>query len=133
MPETTVAAIIQKEGEILLEKRANEPFKGFWCLPGGHIEKNETVEEAVKREVKEETGLDSECKFMFYQDEIIPEINWHAVVLVFNCHVTGELKPQKEEVYELRWFDLEEALKMKLAFKHSEVLKKVKAFKRKDI
>ena len=47
-----------KDGKILLLKRNVEPFKGYWHLVGGHVEANESLIEAVKREFKEETGLD---------------------------------------------------------------------------
>ncbi|TAL47058.1 NUDIX hydrolase, partial [archaeon] len=57
MPIATVGAIIEKDGKILFTKRNHEPFKGKWALPGGHVEQNETVEDAVVREIKEETNL----------------------------------------------------------------------------
>ena len=47
-----------KDGKILLLKRNVEPFKGYWHLVGGHVEANESLIKAVKREFKEETGLD---------------------------------------------------------------------------
>jgi ADP-ribose pyrophosphatase YjhB (NUDIX family) len=49
-----------KDGKILLLKRNIEPFKGFWHLIGGHVEENESLKEALKREFKEETNLDVE-------------------------------------------------------------------------
>ncbi len=54
-----VAAVIlpNKERETLLVKRANEPFKGMWCLPVGFAETGESIEEAALRELKEETGI----------------------------------------------------------------------------
>lgn len=56
-PKITVDGIIIKDDEILLIKRKNEPFKDKWALPGGFVEYNETVEDAVIREIFEETGL----------------------------------------------------------------------------
>ncbi len=53
-----VDGVYVKDGKILLLKRAVEPFKGFWHVVGGHVDENESFEEAVKREFKEETGLD---------------------------------------------------------------------------
>jgi 8-oxo-dGTP diphosphatase len=56
----TVAAIIElSPNKILLVKRDTVPFRGYWALPGGRVEPGETVEKAVEREVKEETGLDA--------------------------------------------------------------------------
>ena len=54
----TAAAIIEfPDNKILLVKRGIPVFRGYWALPGGKVEPEETVEEAVIREVKEETGL----------------------------------------------------------------------------
>ena len=123
MPIATVAAIVENDrGEILLTRRNVEPFKGQWCLPGGHIDANETVETAVIREVGEETGLDFTAKFITYLDEIAPKHNWHAVVMVFAGKGTGEISKQASEVTDIRWFSLEEARSLPLAFVHNQIL-----------
>lgn len=57
-PASTVDLIVRKQEKILLIKRGEEPFKGMWALPGGHIEYGlETLEEAGVRELLEETNL----------------------------------------------------------------------------
>jgi 8-oxo-dGTP diphosphatase len=56
----TVDGIVLLDEKIVFIRRKNEPFKGWLALPGGFVEKDETVEQAVLREVKEETGLDTE-------------------------------------------------------------------------
>lgn len=60
-PKPTATLICIKGDEILLVKRAFDPGKGEWSLPGGFIELGETPEEAAKRELKEETNLDGEA------------------------------------------------------------------------
>ena len=123
MPITTVAAIIKNdEDKILLTRRNVEPFKGQWCLPGGHIDANEKALDAVIREAKEETGLEFEPGFITYFDEIVPERDWHAVVLVFAGKGTGELAAQEREVTEIAWFSLDEARSLPLAFVHNQIL-----------
>jgi ADP-ribose pyrophosphatase YjhB (NUDIX family) len=53
-----VDGVYVKDGKIFLLKRNVEPFKGCWHLPGGHLERNESLEDALIREFKEETNLD---------------------------------------------------------------------------
>lgn len=55
-----VDGVYVKDGKLLLLKRGVEPYKGCWHVIGGHVEEDETLKEAVKREFKEETGLDVE-------------------------------------------------------------------------
>jgi 8-oxo-dGTP diphosphatase len=123
MIKVTVGAIILKDRQVLLTKRNVEPFKNCWCIPGGHIEYGESAKEAVKREVKEETWLDFEPEFFDYFDEFIPEINWHAVVLVFRGKFCGEIKIN-DEVLDYSWFSEEEIKNLKFAFKNKEILEK---------
>ena len=59
-PTPTVDTIIQKDSQILIVKRKNEPFRGYFALPGGFVNDGETVEDACRRETKEETSLDIE-------------------------------------------------------------------------
>jgi 8-oxo-dGTP diphosphatase len=124
--KTTVAAIITRHNgknlQVLLTRRGIPPYKGQWCLPGGHIDRYETARDAIIREVKEEVGLDLTANFYAYFDEIIPEKNIHAVVLVFDGPASGELIAQPEEITELKWLTFPEAGKRKLAFQHNSIL-----------
>jgi 8-oxo-dGTP diphosphatase len=124
-PKATVAGIVtddSRPGEILLMLRNGPPFEGQWCLPGGHIEPYEAAHAAAIREVGEETGLRFDARFLRYFDEIIPERGIHAVVIVFEGCGTGTLVPQEAEVAALRWFSLEEARSLPLAFAHNDIL-----------
>lgn len=60
VPRAVVECIIKSDKGVLLTKRAIEPFKGLWHLPGGTIGINETIEDAVKRVAKEEVNLEVE-------------------------------------------------------------------------
>ena len=125
MVKTTVGGIITKtmngEEYVLLTKRSIKPSKNVWCLPGGHIDVNETAEHTINREIKEETGLVFNGRFFSYFDEIIPNKKIHAVVLVFIGSGTGEIKI-RDEVSDIKWFKLSEALELPLAFQHNKIL-----------
>ncbi len=57
-PVLGIGAVIVKDDHALIVKRANDPYKGQWSIPGGRVELGETLAEAVQREMREETGLD---------------------------------------------------------------------------
>jgi|WetSurMetagenome_2_1015567.scaffolds.fasta_scaffold193620_2 8-oxo-dGTP diphosphatase len=127
MPEATVAAILTsvRDGSphVLLTRRAQGlSFAGYWCLPGGHIERYEKARDAAIREAKEETGLDFDAQFFGCFDEIIPEREIHAVVCVYTGEGQGELVVPPEEVSEIQWFPLQAALTLQLAFDHHAIL-----------
>jgi 8-oxo-dGTP diphosphatase len=127
MAKATVAAIITPNDDnreiILLTKRSVPPFLGQWCLPGGHIDDYETAEEAVVREVHEETGLFfSSPVFLHYFNELFPEHHFHAVALAFYGKGIGSIELMEEEVEEIAWFPLDEALTMPLAFNHLQII-----------
>lgn len=88
-PSAAVACFIRnKAGELLVVRRAKEPAKGTLDLPGGFVDMYESAEEAVRREVKEETGLDMEnCKYLFSIPNIYPYCGFdvHTVDLFFEC------------------------------------------------
>jgi 8-oxo-dGTP diphosphatase len=127
MPKATVAAIITPENGnpdlVLLTKRNVRPFEGYWCLPGGHIDDYETAEDAVVREVMEETGLlFAEPAFLYFFNELFPEYHFHAVALAFFGIGKGSTRLMPDEVEEIAWFPLEEAMTMPLAFNHVKIV-----------
>lgn len=126
MVQATVAAIITKSDgntkSVLLARRNSEPYKGFWSIPGGHIEPYETAENAVIREIKEEIGTDFEPRFFAYFDEIIPEKDIHAVVIVFTGIARGQPNLCAKEIAEIVWLPLSEAQSLPLAFLQNKVL-----------
>ncbi|MCU0645660.1 MAG: NUDIX hydrolase [bacterium] len=127
-PEATVGAIITRQESgteyVLLVLRGTEPYQNYWSLPGGHIDPFEKVEHAVIREVKEEVGLNLEPRFLFYFDEIIPNLDIHAVVHVFDGKATGTIKLMEGEILDSKWIVIEDAMQMALAFFHRDIIEK---------
>ena len=84
LPIVSVEAVIVKNNALLLLKRNNEPAKGEWWFPGGRIKKGESLGEALKREVREETGLEiSEYKLINVYSRVFPER--HDITIVYLC------------------------------------------------
>lgn len=124
MPEATVSAIIMTpdRSKFLITRRKSGLYQGMWCLPGGHIDRDETMREAVIREVKEETGLDFDPQLFFCFDEIIPEHNIHTIAIIFDGTTNGTISTQADEVTEIGWFSLAEIRKMAFAFRHKDIV-----------
>ena len=118
----TAGAIIEKEGKFLLLRRANvRVFNNYWTLPGGKIEGNETAEQAVKREIKEETNLDFEPIFFGKYPENFQEYDWKAEATIFYGNFLGDVKIN-EESSKFGWFSLGEINDMKLAFNCKRII-----------
>ncbi|MDR1742956.1 MAG: NUDIX domain-containing protein [Dysgonamonadaceae bacterium] len=92
-PSAAVVAVIENgKGEILVARRAKDPAQGSFDLPGGFCDMDETAEESVRREVKEETTLDIiELSFLFSIPNIYvySEMEIHTMDLFFRCKVNN--------------------------------------------
>ncbi len=123
--ETAVAAIIVRDGKILLTRRSKLLAEGGkWCLPGGGMKKWEKSIDAVKREVMEEVGLKTlSAKLLFVQEEIVRRLGLHDNVYVFDVKVSGDVKTNWE-VTESGWFSKYEISKMSVAFTHKDIIDK---------
>ena len=121
---TADCVVLNPQGEVLLIRRGNEPFRGCWALPGGFMEMEETIEHCAVRELQEETGLQ------------VPEAELHligifsrpgrdprgrtvtaayCIQLNINCEARGG-----DDAAEARWFPL--TALPPLAFDHDEVI-----------
>lgn len=105
-PEVAVGGIALRGGEILLIRRDQAPSRGCWSVPGGRVEWGETLEEALVREVAEETGLTVQAGALagIVERRYLPD--FHYVILDY--YVTpqsGELRPGGD-VSDARWVPL---------------------------
>lgn len=123
---TVDSIIMTNQGEIILVKRVFDPYKDCWALPGGFVEYGETVEDAVIREAKEETGLDIRIEKLsgVYSDPN-RDPRGHSVSVCFLCKaVGGELKTSVE-TKKVKAFSKKELKTTRLAFDHEEILKAI--------
>lgn len=107
-PLVGVGAILFRRGRILMARRGKAPLKGWWSLPGGAVELGESLEDAVRREVLEETGLEVEPVRLFEVFERImrdadgaPE--YHYVLIDYVCKVTGGTLFPGDDVCAVDW------------------------------
>lgn len=113
LPLVGVGVVIVDSGRILLVKRAHEPGRGLWAVPGGKVSLGETLIEAARREALEETGLDVEIGSVLWVGESITE-HGHIVLIDFRCRALGGELKAGDDADEARWVDLAEAASMPL-------------------
>lgn len=97
-PVPAVGALVFRDGAVLLVKRGAEPNRDRWSLPGGALETGETVEAAVVREIREETGVDVRpLRVLDVRDFIERKdsrVRWHYVLIDVLCeYVRGDPFP----------------------------------------
>ena len=107
-PIVGVGAIIVHEGKILLEKRKSAPGKGKWSVPGGLVELGESIEQAVIREVKEETGLEvEEPRLIDVVDDVSLDekgaVKYHFVIVDYVINVMRGVPKAASDADELKW------------------------------
>ena len=104
--------IINSDGKFLLVKRENEPFKGEYWVPGGRLLKNETLENAVKRKMKQELGIEVKIQKLFgyfedfYENTYNVQSGLHVVSFIFLLN-TDEIENIKldNQSSEWKWFN----------------------------
>jgi 8-oxo-dGTP diphosphatase len=109
--------------EVLLIKRAKEPFKGLWALPGGFVDRDESLEAAAARELKEETGLDGirlEQVGAFGDPGRDPRGHTVSVVFAALLERRAEAKAD-DDAEDARWHSI--ARPPRLAFDHKKILR----------
>lgn len=105
-PAVAACALVERDARVLLVRRAREPEQGKWDIPGGFMNEGELPEDAVRRELDEETGLAIDVGELFgvwtdwYGDA--PDAAY-TVVLVWRATAEGEPEPA-DDVSEARWF-----------------------------
>lgn len=113
MPIPCIDMVIISDKKFLLVKRKNNPAKGKWCIPGGRVFKGETLHQAVRRKVKEETGL-KKFKIVkpltvrdFFSKASAFKTSTHSINSVFLVHaaIDQAIKPD-DQSEDIKWFSL---------------------------
>ena len=126
-PRLTVDGVIISDAKLLLIRRGNPPFKDTWALPGGCVNYGETVEAAVRREVREETGLGTSIRrLVWVYSDPHRDPRGHTVSVVFLLAVESGTPEGGDDAMEARWFLLGEL--PELAFDHAKIINDALAF-----
>jgi 8-oxo-dGTP diphosphatase len=102
-----VGAVVVKDGKALIVKRAHEPRQGEWSLPGGHVELGETLVEALRREIKEETGLDIAVGPIIEVFDRVhragDRVRYHFVIIDYLCTCSGGTVCAGDDAADAAW------------------------------
>ncbi|RKX95143.1 MAG: phosphohydrolase [Spirochaetes bacterium] len=118
-PMVGVGAVIFKNDEVLLIKRGNPPLAGEWSIPGGKLEENESIIEAVKREIKEECNVlvdidDLIDMFEYIEKDEENRVKYHFIVFDFKAqYLKGKLN-HLSDASAARWVKLNDIDKYKM-------------------
>ena len=133
-PTPTVDTIIQRDSWILLVKRRNDPFKGYLVLPGGFVNEGERVEDAAKREVKEETSLNIELLDILgvYSDPA-RDPRGHMMSTVFIAKISSNNEKvdavAQDDAAAIEWISLEVIDTRNVGFDHKRIISDYKTWK----
>lgn len=113
-PQVCVGAVVIDDGRLLLIRRGHGPAAGEWSVPGGRVEAGELLEEAVVRELAEETGLEGVCGDLVGVVERLGE-DHHFVILDYAVHLLEAAPPAAgSDAAEARWVPMSDVAEMRL-------------------
>jgi 8-oxo-dGTP diphosphatase len=134
-PVVGVGAVVVRGATALIIKRAHEPRKGEWSLPGGLLELGESLQDAVRREIKEETSLDIEVgpvieTFDRVHRDDAGRIRYHFVIVDFVCWSGGGEAIPGSDADGVAWVTADEIEEYKVNAHARAVLQRGLAFSR---
>ncbi len=106
-PRVGVGAVIVRDGALLMVERGRPPRAGEWAVPGGKVRWGERLEEAVVREVHEETGLVVEVGELIWSGQTIGP-DWHFILMDFEAVVVGGTLTPGDDAADAAWVGLNE-------------------------
>lgn len=120
-------ALIEEDGKFLVaRRRLDDSFGGLWEFPGGALEEGETKEEGLKREIKEELGIDIEVGrlVLVFEDEI-PGLK--IKIYLYKCKIKNG-KPHPIDCEDVRWVSLAQLSRLKLASADKKIYRWIKRY-----
>jgi len=128
-PVVAVGAVVLRKNAVLLIKRAKEPNKGSWSLPGGRQEQGETIGQTAEREVLEETGVRvSSAGLVDIVDSITKDkqgrIAYHYALIEMLCHWRSGDPVAGDDAIDARWVNLQEIENIELWDETIRIIKK---------
>jgi 8-oxo-dGTP diphosphatase len=118
-PLVGVGAILLNRDRILMAQRGKEPLKGWWSLPGGALETGESLADGVRREIREETGLEIRPLGVLEIFERIMrdsngEAEYHYVLIDYVCRIVGGTLRAGDDVCRVEWVRRSELVKLQI-------------------
>ena len=123
------AVVLNSAGQVLLARRGHAPLEGEWSLPGGAVEVGETLEEALAREIREETGVAVEVGPVIEVLDRVERaadgrVEYHFVIIDYLCHATDNRLVCGSDADDVQWVPLDRLDQYHLTEKTTAVIKK---------
>jgi ADP-ribose pyrophosphatase YjhB (NUDIX family) len=107
-----VGGVVVRGGKVLLARRSIPPAVGAWAIPGGYVESDELLEDAVVREVMEETGVCASIRSLVSVRSVVHPIRLDTYLVFHLEYVEGEAQADGAENDQVGWFGPDELLRL---------------------
>ena len=128
LPRVAVGAIVFKDNEVLLVRRANQPSQDVWAIPGGNVKLGESLQQAAEREMMEETGVRIQAGapvfiFDYIDRDDSGRVKFHYVIVdMVAAYISGEPRAG-DDAAEARWISPRAIKTLKVSAMTRELLK----------
>ena len=107
-PKVAAAMLVEREGKVLLTRRAIDPQKGLWVAPGGYVDFDEDPRRAAIRECEEETGLKVEIVELLDVISSVGQVGGASIVIFYRGRIVGGELAANDDADQASWFGPDE-------------------------